>query len=656
MENKDILKLMKTKSESILPGEGLTPESIEKTLQPVKRTSYKGVAAACISLALCICIGAAALVYSLPIQQLPVNTNTAADKSTPAVTKTSYKEIYETIASIKQYPVYTNNSKDLAMEENLIAGEASDSGSGNTNNYSKTNNQVENAEEGDIVKTDGQYIYSAYNSTLSIVFANSGAPEKVYYALLDFNPSELFLYGNTMVLVENSGNDCISYDTSSYQNESPKTSLHFYDITDKSNPTAVTTLGQDGSYISARVINNVLYTVTSSAVYDLEAIDKGKPETYIPQTYVNDTSGCISSNDIAIGTVANYVNYVNTTSVDLDNFSAFADVKSILGSGSDVYCSLNNLYVTYPIWQQETEQQVTQIFKYSLNGTAIAYQANTTINGTVLNQFSMDEYNGYFRIVTETYTNSGGNDASVSTSSGNTAACLTVLDSNLNPVGSIENVAKGELVKSVRFHGDVGYFVTFRQTDPLFTVDLSSPENPSILHELKIPGFSEYLHPFGDGLLLGFGSDADTNTGGVTGLKLSMFNTTDKTNVTELATIVFSEYTRQVHGAFSEAQYNHKAIFVDAEQKLIGIPFWEYTDTDIKGYYVLFSFDGAAFKEIQRVPLQSEIGTRGLYIGEYFYVVNLQSVSSYALNTWEQTAVLKLPYTDQNIYSPYIME
>ncbi len=137
---------------------------------------------------------------------------------------------------------------------------------------------------------------------------------------------------------------------------------------------------------------------------------------------------------------------------------------------------------------------------------------------------------------------------------------LYILDEKLNELSKIEDIAKDEQVYSARFIGKTGYVVTYKQTDPLFSIDLSDPKNPQIIGELKIPGFSEYLHPYGDGLLLGIGMDVD-ETGTITnGVKLSMFDISNPEDVAEVQKYVMEDcYSTNV-------TYEYKAAMIDVEK------------------------------------------------------------------------------------------
>ena len=208
----------------------------------------------------------------------------------------------------------------------------------------------------------------------------------------------------------------------------------------------------------------------------------------------------------------------------------------------------------------------------------------------------------------------------------------------VSAVGRLDNVAEGERVYSVRFMGDIGYFVTFRQTDPLFSVDLSNPKEPKLLGQLKIPGFSEYMYPYGDGLLLGFGMEADEKTGRTSYLKLSMFNTSNPADLTEQDKTVIDPFT------YSEALYNHKAMLVSVSKNLIGFP--ANDNNGNQGYFVYeYTGDGFAKKAALELKVDYkyayEPNIRGMFIGDYFYIVNGTALWCFDLNDFAQLAVIK---------------
>ena len=228
----------------------------------------------------------------------------------------------------------------------------------------------------------------------------------------------------------------------------------------------------------------------------------------------------------------------------------------------------------------------------------------------------MDEYAGNLRLVT-----------TLSHQSGQQTNSLIILDNKLKKLSEIEDLAPGEHIYSARFMGDTAYFVTFRNMDPLFSADLSNPKNPKLLGELKITGFSEYLHPYSDGLLLGIGREISPDTGNFKGLKLSMFDTNDPSDVKERDKMVEKTFE------YTPAWENHKSVVISAEKNLIGFAVEEYNKDrrEWLNQYVVYSYEKdqgftrRLTHELAKDRDQSQ--TRGLYIGEWFYVVEEDKIT-----------------------------
>ena len=351
-----------------------------------------------------------------------------------------------------------------------------------------------------------------------------------------------------------------------------------YDIADRSHPVLLNELGQSGTLISSRMVGDILYLVYN--YYVPGEIDEADPSTYVPALYLGDAQTKVAASDIMLLGEPGGAQYLTVSSIDVGSPAEFLDIQSILGCGSDIYCNSETLVAALSTMEETNgvSKDKTDLYRFSLKDGAVTMESQGSVPGYVLNQFSMDEYNGYFRIVTTEnvthYFNEGG---IASAEQEKTRNHLFVLDESMNIVGSIEDLARGESIYSARFMGDTGYFVTYRQVDPLFTVDLSTPSEPKILSELKVPGFSNYLHPFGDGLLLGFGQNSDEESGEIQGLKLSMFDTSDPAAVAEKHSELLGEKYM-----WSNAIGNHKAILVDSEKNLIGFP--------AENEYMLYSY------------------------------------------------------------------
>ena len=585
----------------------------------------------------------------------------------------SYDEIYELIKPDNDYAVYDGTAADdMLVYEEYIADDAETAPSakpgainGNSSandikgeitndtnssddgkDFSNTTEQVEGVTEADIVKTDGEYIYYVNDTTLSIVKADGKNSTLISQTELSSSASkeiygEIFLKGDRIVILKS------SY---WYKGETEKVLIEIYDISDKANPKKVASSCQDGVYNTSRMIGDYIYIISNCHI-NVYNIDKDNPATFVPSTETNGVCELVPADSIYRYDGESYSS--NYTVISAFNYKdgTLSDTSSILGGTDNVYCSKNNIIladVRYNDRYDENEQEKTNyvvestvVSKLAIGGGNIVYKTSGKIDGTLNNQFFIDEHNGYFRFVTtvtkgteKRYKFENSDDEVVSFTQETTAA-LTVLDGELKKVGEITDLAQGESVYSVRFMGDTAYFVTFRQTDPLFSADLSDPANPKILGELKIPGFSEYMYPYGDGLLLGFGMDADENTGRTGDLKLSMFNITNPANVTEQDKTI-------VEGCqYSPALSSHKAMLVNYEKNLIG---FAATEDWRNEKYMIYEYTGEGFvcKAILDINNQynyyAMTDIRGLFVGESFYVASDQHLQVFDINTFEPTA------------------
>ena len=365
-----------------------------------------------------------------------------------------------------------------------------------------------------------------------------------------------------------------------------------YDISDRSNPKEEWRVYQDGDYLSARKVGNKLVLISNYNV-PLYMDDVKITDYCVPEVYCGENSCRISANDICIMGEVKDSSYVVVSTLDVTDYKETFNSTAVLGGGENVYCTANNLYVTSGRFEETISSKsdavaeifmiddsaiyTTEILKFDISGDKIQYKTKGKVNGTALNQFSVDEYNGYLRIATTTgnFENSKNN--------------LYVLDGDMVIVGMVEGLAKGETIKSVRFMGDTGYVVTFEQTDPLFVIDLKDPENPEVLGELKIPGFSNYLHPVTENYLLGIGVNGDDDGAG-DGMKISLFDVSDKKNPKEVAKfeILPQENTDNLWGYLeSVAFYDHKAVCWDSKNLIMYIPYrmtTEYMHTEDNSY------------------------------------------------------------------------
>jgi len=463
--------------------------------------------------------------------------------------------------------------------------------------YSTTNIQVQGVDEADVVKTDGQYIYQVNNGR--IIVAKAYPADKmdimdiVDFSDEDFTPQEIYLYGDLLVTIGN------SYERTSDRKEiesqaENKMRIKAYrrknsvkaivcDISDKTNIKKIREVEIEGNYVSSRMIGSVLYMISNNynKIYYTYDGDMEIQTPFYRDSKVSDEYIRVECPDIRYFPDSVEANYMLVAAFDIKEDKK-ANIQTYLGSGENIYVSKDNLYVAVTNYNYEEtsrkrimnsqtqiisfapvykDNSVTEVYKFSLNGSKMTYLGKGSVPGVILNQFSMDEHNGYFRIATTT--NSMGFNRNVS---GNN---LYILDDIMNICGKIEDIAKGEEIYSVRFMGDRGYMVTFKTVDPLFVIDLKDPTKPEILGALKIPGYSDYLHPYDENHIIGFGKDTIEVSGGAfyMGMKIALFDVSDVNNPVQKFSEVIGD-----RGTDSELLENHKALLFSKEKNLLAFP------------------------------------------------------------------------------------
>ena len=474
------------------------------------------------------------------------------------------------------------------------------------------------------------------------------------YLVNDYeNATEMYLCENLVIII-----------TQFYRSESYRTAeydywpcpinqickAYIYDVSNPVAPTLKYDVGQDGYLLASRLVDNTLYLLSTYYVYSFE---EDEPETFIPALYANDAKTLIAPSCIAIMPYLNSTTYSIVSAIDVMSGATIAN-QTLLGGGSTVYMSQSNLYIasyeyksvdsthdngTYTIVDY-SNYTLTNITRLDISKGNVKIAANGSVPGSLDNQFYLDEYQGHLRMVTtddsfeySIYTDTFLGTKHYKWGESNSSSGLYILDMSLDIVGSVENLAPGERVYSVRFDGNIGYFVTFRRVDPLFAVDLSNPQKPAVLSALKIPGFSEYLHVYSDGLLFGLGYNADEITGRTSSMKLSMFNTSNPKDVTEA-------HTLPIGANYSTALDNHKAILVDSEKNIIGFPagseYLVYGYNRQTGFYLRASInlnsnpDGDFWEHYYWWN-----DSRGLYISTFFYIVSANGVAVIDMETFK---------------------
>ncbi|MDD1665827.1 MAG: beta-propeller domain-containing protein [Methanomicrobiales archaeon] len=539
--------------------------------------------------------------------------------------------------------------------------------------HSTTNVQVQGVDEADIVKNDGRYIYVISGGQLAIVDAYPGEKAKILSETrVNGTPVEIFLSGDRLV-VFSSGQDYypVMYKTSGMV--SPRyyrTTSHayVYSLRDRSNPELVRDITFSGSYYDSRMIGNRVYAITNENVYSgmgdipMPEVKDGAGTTIEPRVSYFDypfdsyTFSTISSfsltDDRSLSAESYLLGYTPTLYVSQDNiYMAFRKSSRVLAEpvvGADV--------VSPPIRAQPAEE-VTAIYRFAIRDGQIRSNGRGEVTGHLLNQFSMDESGGNLRVATtvQGYGSSGSYEYNN----------VFVLDSGMKTVGTLKYIAPDEKIYSTRFIGDRLYMVTFKRIDPLFVIDLSDPANPGILGKLKIPGYSDYLHPYDKDHIIGVGKETELNDwGGVStsGLKLALFDVSDVNHPTEVDHVEIGDA-----GSDSEALRDHKAFLFSREKDLLVIPVRAVQKVFLKGEYSPYTqkiWQGAyafsvspekGFTLRGMVTHSSEDTTgyywgsrdavkRSLYIGDVLYTLSSAEIIATDLATMHPIREIPLPF------------
>ena len=652
--------------------EGLKPEEMEKRLEAVseemrKETKHTGLIGkyAVVAAAAILVVGLAGTgIWKLNLgtktadqvkEQAKVSIEELEDQKASAKVETAknYEEVYNEMlgdqsdsdkestsssastadsAVDSDFGVSANGSQEIATLEGGAASNGTDKAVASGAGYLDTNTREEEVGEADIVKTDGNYLYILYGNKIRILDIRNPEMEELGTIRIGGNtdPVELYVKDDRLVVFYNETvqkNSDQAEDSSAYGADYQSyTVAETYDLSDRREPVSLGRVQLGGYYRTVRISGDYIY-LFSDYYADYNATRK-VAESYIPTVQ----GKTIASNCIFLPGTIGTNQFLVVGSFSLKDPTQIIDSKAILSNGGDCYVSEDNIYVYEYVYDEKEDYDQTLIRKISYKEGKLKGVAQTKIWGQVKDSFCIDEYDGNLRLVTTVnpvyhYGKDGGielYDASVEENGSSNA--LYILDKKLNVTGKIEKLAPNEEVYSARFMGKTAYFVTYEQVDPLFSADLSDPENPKILGALKIPGFSDYLHGYGEGRLLGIGMETD-EAGAQDGVKLSLFDISDPTDVTEVQKTVLEGFYA------TDLSYNYKLAAIDSKQNLIG--FSAYGDGT---HYFIYRYDE---KEGFVCVLDKEVNSygseiRGLYAGDRFYLVQGNAVESFDLNTFDK--------------------
>ena len=520
--------------------------------------------------------------------------------------------------------------------------------------YSETNVQVAGVDEADQVKTDGEYIYVANWNDVTIVKAYPPS-ELANVSTVDetdllgvsaedhsISVSGIFIHGERLVITASVWKD---YDWSYYYDwfapgrdsvdgapeieawEPSRTMVFLVDVSDVTSPRLEYSVGITGYEITSRMVGDVVYLVAQSSVWQWEE------EVFLPRIWTGFESEELSSGSVYYDPETREPSgLIDVMAVNATN-GEFSHISVVAGYSSTVYMSQSSLYFTVQKWSGQLtfdnagneivddSSTRTTIYRVSVDDLNIEVTASGEVKGWLLNQFSMDENGAYLRVATTSdWTNLRN--------------AVYVLDSDLQLVGALEDIAPGEMIYSARFVGDTLYLVTFRQVDPLFVIDLSDPTAPEILGELEIPGFSSYLHPVDDTHVLGIGQENWS-------VKISLFDVSDPANPVEQSKFLLEQNSHTAAG------YDHKAVLFDLEKGLLVIPvysYWWSPDYTRSGSWTGFYVFGVSVEDGLWLRGTIEVmswtydayydysdyyyddARRALFIGDYLYSLSMYKV------------------------------
>ena len=575
-------------------------------------------------------------------------------------------------------------TKSVSVPNAIPTAANSSASESSSKDYSTTNIQVENVDEADITKTDGDYIYSISENSVVITDVKNPTDIKISATITakgEAVPEDLILYNDKLVVI---------YAKNIRSYSEINTLVNVYDITNREKPNLLKSYELYEPYYTSRCIDNELYVIASGNLR--------KSNNKIVRSYAEDSK----VKEIALGDIK-YLKDVKTrtqtliSSLDLKNAEDSLKVNSYLIDISNAYVSENGIYLLdqnyeynrfkpnllklwglkgvfglfdydYDYYNYDSGYK-TEIYKFGISKDGnVNYLAKNKIEGKTINQYSLDENNGHLRMAL--FDNDG--------------ARIAVFDENLKQIGISEYVAKGEKIYSSRFMGEKAYLVTYQTIDPLFVFDLSDETNPVVLGELHIPGYSTYLHPYDNEHLIGIGMQTEeivnrdsygkvrSVTAKITGMKMALFDVSDVNHPIQISETIIGD-SRTTSAILT----NPKALLFSKERELIAIPVNNYSEefqiNDAEDYssieslyrsrskdyisegYLVYNInlkDGFKLKGIvthekkknnnQYSYYYNSKMLRGLYIDENLYTISEDAIKVNKLNTLEQVSELKL--------------
>jgi uncharacterized secreted protein with C-terminal beta-propeller domain len=550
------------------------------------------------------------------------------------------------------------------VEEDAATADGAERAAGT--DFSTTNVQEAGVDEPDLVKTDGSTVFTVAGGELRAIDVTGDQPRVVSSLPFAANTydQQLLLVGDRLVVLARSGGFPgplpVEGDAAATVEIAPGiqagTVLTRVDVRDPSAMRQLDVLELEGNLVSARLTGSTVRVVVSSQPHDIAfaypqedtrearaaatkdnraAVRRTRAVNWAPR-YVHDRRAGPDSRGLLVRCAAvrhprvfSGFGMLSVVTIDPAETLAPVDTDAVMGDGELVYASPLNLYVATQRWADPESAAAsgdppglsTLIHKFdAATPSATSYRASGRVPGYLLNQFAMSEDADALRVASTDLPSWWAWQEGQQSESHVTV--LAEQGGQLVKTGQVSGLGKGERIYAVRFLGKVGYVVTFRQVDPLYTLDLADPANPRVVGELKIRGYSAYLHPIGEGLLLGVGQDA-TDEGRVQGTQISVFD------VHDLAQPVRLQQRRLGEGTSSEAEYDHHAFLYWPPTGLAVLPFTSYRFDEVTGES---SYTTGAFGTIVGAGGITDAGTiqhperaqirRALVVGDRLYTVS----------------------------------
>jgi len=588
---------------------------------------------------------------------------------------------------------YAQSAIPESLQAEISDNDMAAPGDSGEKDYSQTNVQETGVDESDKIKTDGKYLYVSGNNSVQIIdTAFEEDMKEVSRIDVDGYVDSLYLHSDTLVILYTPDNgsgstwagkddiEPIDIGMPYWIPVNAKIGILIADINDPENPLTIKNIQADGFQVSSRLTGGRLHVISQyfpdipplQRLYDGSEEDRSETyntnkqtldaltlDDFIPSYQKYDSTGfmtngrLIATEDFISPKNSNGGSIISIITIDLTDLSSDFESLGFIADVHHVYASTDNLYLVSATYNHfdgiETDTKTpalqTLIYQFDLAGAAVNYSAAGSAPGQILNQFSLSEYENVLRIATSTGNTWDG-------SAENHVFCLESNNDKLDIIGRLEGLAPGERLYSSRFIGDKGFLVTFVEIDPLFTLDLSDPRNPFVAGELKVPGYSTYIHQIGENYLLTIGKDVLVENESVwyQGLQMSLF---DISNFASPELVTVEKIGDR--GTESEALFNHKALTFRPTDNLIALPVtlyehlsppstpWDYGTQTFHGLYIYQITDENVFEHFGRIRMTP--GTddfyfyqdwiRGIFIDENIYAVNADTVKSAKIQSIE---------------------